>query len=343
MKRLSIILPLYGESRETVEKSIEAMKNLQYPDKEVIFVFEPEEGHFAQFVRERGFDAIITESGLKKSKANSLNVGFRHSTGEIIAQYDADTEPEPEQAIKAIKALEEGYDVVIGYILAPTKTFFQKMKAIDLLDYCSSLTVKSLPLLFGFSHYMRREVVEDIGGWEDDTVSEDIDFSMKLHLKGYKVGIINSPIYAESYSGFKNVLLQRARWMKGGYQFVNKWEGRTSDLPFRKRLEFIIMRTARYTNLLGLPMMLATIYSTYLLLNGAKVYYLWLLPLSYLVDYITTLFTVTKRQLVKLEGVSITDYLVYPLYRWSFWPLAVIIGFIESKTNPMYWYRVRNG
>ncbi len=338
MKSLSIIVPLYRESLETVAKAVVAMQNLQYPDKEVIFVFEPEEKHFVQLVRSRGFEAILTD-GSKKSKANSLNVGFKHSTGDIIALYDADTEPEPEQALKAIRALEEGYDVISGYIIAATDTFLQKMRAIDLLDYCSALTVNSLPLIFGFSHYMRREVVEELGGWDDDTVVEDTDFAFKLQMYGYKVGIINSPIYAESSRGFKNMLLQRARWMKGGYQVVDKWLGHYSKLPFWQRFEFIIMKTSQYGNLLSIPTLLLLVYSMYLLLIGARAYYVWILPIVFLIEYVVILFVVTKRQLVKLEGVSTIDYLVYPLYRWVFWGLSVIIGFIELKRRPLYWHR----
>jgi len=338
MKTLSIIVPLYRESHETVDKAIVAMKNLQYPDKEVIFVFEPEESHFVQFVRSRGFDAILTD-GENKSKANSLNVGFKHSTGDIIALYDADTEPEPEQALKAIRALEEGYDVVSGYILAATDTFLQKMRAIDLLDYCSALTVNSLPLLFGFSHYMRREVVEELGGWDGDTVVEDTDFSFKLQLFGYKVGIINSPIYSESSRGFKNMLLQRARWMKGGYQVVHKWFGHSSKLPFWQRIEFVIMKISQYGNLLSMPILLLLVYNLYLLLIGVRAYYLWILPLVFLVEYAIILFVITNRQLVKLNGVSIIDYLIYPIYRWVFWSLSVLVGFIELKRRPLYWHR----
>lgn len=339
-KKLSLIIPLYRETRETIDKIVEAMKNLQYPDKELIFVFEPEERHLAQLVRAKGFKAILTEGG-PKSKANSLNVGFKASTGDIIAIYDADNEPEPEQALKAIRVLEEGhYDVVCGYILSATDTFFQRMRTIDLMDYCSSITVKELPIIFGFSHYMRREVVEDIGGWEGDTVIEDSDFSMKLNLKGYKIGIIDSPIYAESNRGLKNIFLQRARWMKGGYQLGGKWWGKTSALPFRKRLEFIMMSTSRYTSLLILPLLSLALYSTYLLLSGVRAYYLWFLPLLYLIDYASILFIVTRRQLVKIEGISIIDYLVYPIYRWIFWASAMIAGYIELKRKPLYWRRV---
>lgn len=341
VKSLSILLPVWKETPANVRDSIEAMKGLRYPNKEILFIFEPEERDEAKIVREAGFKVIFTD-GEPRLKAHALNMGLAASKGEIIAIYDVDTFPEPDQAMKAIRAIEEGgYDVVSGYPLSSTETLLQRMRTIDLLDWCSSTTIRSLPAPSGYGSYFRREVLEEIGGWDEDTVTEDADLGIKLGLKNYKFGVINSPVYGESSGGFKNILFQRVRWIKGSFQIGRKWKSKTKGMSYRKRIEFYSTYQGLYGSLFMPVQLLVTLYCIYLLVIGVRSFYLWILPLSLLFDYVTTVLITTRRQLVKIDGLSLRDHLFYPIYKWLFYPLAVWMGFIQWKRRPMYWYRTR--
>lgn len=337
MKRLSILVALYHEDLETISKTISSMKQLQYPDKEVLIIFDLEEAALAKVVEAEGFKAIITD-GKEKGKAYQLNAGFKASTGDVIGFYDADTEPEPKQALKAVQALEEGYDAVIGYVVSPTDTWLQRMRAIDLLEYCSSVHTQAIPTMMGYSLYIKRNTIANAGGWDTDTVTEDFDFSVKAALKGWKIGVINSPVYAESSKGFKNILMQRCRWIKGGFQVTTKKRD-LSGLPFKKRVLFTLFRATYYLSLLTIPLVLLSFYCVFSLLLGNRDAYLWILPSLHLFYYLIAVFMLTKRQLVKLEGVSFLDYLVFPVYRCLFCGAAAWIAFIDWKRRPLYWYR----
>lgn len=338
MKKLSILIALWHEDLETINKTIAAMKRLEYPDKEVLIGFDPSEAVLGKGVEAAGFKAVFTD-GKEQSKAYSLNAAFKASTGDVIGLYDADTEPEPKQALKAVQALEEeGFDAVIGYVVSATDTWLQRMRAIDLMEYCSSLHILAIPIMIGYSLYIKRAIITRVGGWDTDTVTEDADFSVKAALSNWKVGVIDSPVYAESSKGFKNIFMQRCRWIKGGFQVTTK-KRNLSNLPFKKRAMFTLYRASHYPVLLFIPWFLLSLYCISLLLLGSRNPYLWIPPSCLLFDYLSALFLLTKRQLVKLEGVSLLDYLIFPLYQLLFCGAAAWVAFIDWKRRPLYWYR----
>ena len=91
----------------------------------------------------------------------------------------------------------------------------------------------------GTAGVWRRETIEVAGGWEADTLTEDLDLSIRSQLKGYKIRFlenIGSP--AELPAEMNSFKSQQFRWMKGGAETAKKmlstvWK---SDLTLNKKI-----------------------------------------------------------------------------------------------------------
>src|SRR5260370_40510700 len=70
----------------------------------------------------------------------------------------------------------------------------------------------------GTSSYLKRSVLEAIGGWDAFNVTEDADLATRLHRRGYRTAVLDSTTYEEATSDFVNWVKQRSRWYKGYMQ-----------------------------------------------------------------------------------------------------------------------------
>ena len=66
--------------------------------------------------------------------------------------------------------------------------------------------------------YLKRNVLNSIGGWDAFNVTEDADLGVRLHRMGYRTAVLNSTTYEEATSDFVNWIKQRSRWYKGYMQ-----------------------------------------------------------------------------------------------------------------------------
>jgi cellulose synthase/poly-beta-1,6-N-acetylglucosamine synthase-like glycosyltransferase len=91
----------------------------------------------------------------------------------------------------------------------------------------------------GTAGVWRREAIDDAGGWEADTLTEDLDLSYRSQLKGWEIIYLEDIVSpAELPSEINGLRSQQYRWMKGGAETARKvlpqvW---SSDLPFYKKI-----------------------------------------------------------------------------------------------------------
>jgi cellulose synthase/poly-beta-1,6-N-acetylglucosamine synthase-like glycosyltransferase len=75
----------------------------------------------------------------------------------------------------------------------------------------------------GTAGVWRRQTIEDAGGWEADTLTEDFDLSIRAQLKGWKIKFLeNIGAPAELPVEMNSLKSQQFRWMKGGAETAKK-------------------------------------------------------------------------------------------------------------------------
>ena len=138
---------------------------------------------------------------------------------------------------------------------------------------CSSMAhavVRAVLQLQWHAGVLRRAMIDDAGGWQHETLTEDSDLSYRAQLKGWRFVYVKdvecpSELPVETY-GFQ---VQQARWAKGLTQVCKKLLPRIlkADLPFRVKLEAFMHLTPNISypmmivvSMLMLPVMIVRFY-----------------------------------------------------------------------------------
>ncbi len=227
---VSIIVPAHNEEK-VIEGTIISLLEVNYGNKEIIVVNDGSTDRtpdvLSSYVEEGKIKLINKPKG---GKAAALNTGILHSKGEILVMVDADTVLE-RNSIKEIvsyfqneRVIGVGGNVKVGnqinlitklQALEYVRGLNLRRRAFDLLN-----TVLVLP---GSINAVRKRSLKWIGLFTKDTVTEDMDMTIKLVKTGGKV-IYSSEgkAYTEAPENLSDLLKQRKRWYRGVMQNILK-------------------------------------------------------------------------------------------------------------------------
>jgi cellulose synthase/poly-beta-1,6-N-acetylglucosamine synthase-like glycosyltransferase len=165
-------------------------------------------------------------------KAGNLAFGLGHSDDPFVAVFDADFEPEPDFLRRTVPVLvaDEGLCFVQArWGHANRETNWLTRTQGCLLDAHFAVEQEArfragLPMSFnGTAGVWRREAIENAGGWTGDTLTEDLDLSVRCALKGWR-GAFAGDVVApgelpETAAAWR---AQQSRWTKGHAQCARK-------------------------------------------------------------------------------------------------------------------------
>jgi cellulose synthase/poly-beta-1,6-N-acetylglucosamine synthase-like glycosyltransferase len=265
--RVTVQLPIFNE-RYVIERLVEAVSRFDYPrellDVQVLDDSTDETSEVANACVERhaaqGMPIVyIHRTNRQGYKAGALENGLKTSQGEYIAIFDADFIPEPDFLRRTIPYF---VDPANGPKIGMVQTRWTYLNR----DYSLLTQVETILLdghfvvehgarsrrgtFFNFNGtagVWRRRAIEEAGGWEHDTLTEDTDLSYRAQLKGWKFLYLPQIECASELpvdmNGFK---AQQARWAKGLMQTANKILPRVmkSDAPWHIKAEAFFHLTA---------------------------------------------------------------------------------------------------
>jgi cellulose synthase/poly-beta-1,6-N-acetylglucosamine synthase-like glycosyltransferase len=256
LPRVTLQLPIFNE-QFVIDRLVDAVCKMEYPreklDIQVLDDSTDETVEIANSVVQRyaalGYPITYHHRTNRHGfKAGALQEGMQTAKGEFIAIFDADFVP-PEDWL--IRVVHHFADPEIGMVqtrwthLNRDYSFLTNVEAI-LLDghFILEHGGRSRSRVFfnfnGTAGMWRRQAIEDAGGWQHDTLTEDTDLSYRSQLKGWKFKYLQDvecpaelPI---EMTAFKT---QQARWAKGLIQTAKKILPTVmkSDVPFRVKME----------------------------------------------------------------------------------------------------------
>ncbi len=256
LPRVTVQLPIFNE-QFVVERLIDSICRLQYPlEKLQIQVLDDSTDETLQVARDlvERYAALgypITyhhRSNREGFKAGALQEGMNSATGEFIAIFDADFVP-PEDFL--LRTIHHFTDPRVGMVQARwthinrNYSFLTEVEAI-LLDghFVLEHGGRSRTGVFfnfnGTAGVWRRKAIEDAGGWQHDTLTEDTDLSYRAQLNGWRFLYLQDlECPAELPVEMTAFKTQQARWAKGLIQTAIKILPRVlrSDAPFKVKLE----------------------------------------------------------------------------------------------------------
>jgi cellulose synthase/poly-beta-1,6-N-acetylglucosamine synthase-like glycosyltransferase len=318
LPRITVQLPIYNELY-VVERLIDSVSRLDYPPERLeIQVLDDSTDETSETARRRvalwrsrGVDIrYLHRESRTGFKAGALAAGLGDATGEIVAIFDADFVP-------GTSFLKD----TVHYFKDPGVGMVQARWGHINSDYSTLTRVQALLLdahfvlehggrnrsgcFFNFNGtagLWRRRAIEEAGGWQHDTLTEDVDLSYRAQLRGWRFVFLPQVVApAEipvSMIAFKS---QQHRWSKGSIQTARKLLPRilASPLPLRVKVESTFHLTANFAyplmvllSLLMFPSMLLRFdmgFSEMLLLD---------LPLFFLATAsVTSFYVVSQREL----------------------------------------------
>ncbi|MBC2884410.1 glycosyltransferase [Ochrobactrum sp. CM-21-5] len=229
----SILVPLYRE-KEVVGQLIAALERLNWPHSklDIKLVCEKDDFDTISAIRDGKlpscFELILVPSGGPRTKPKALNYALQFARGEIVAIFDAEDRPHPDQLLEAWQAFQAGGEK-LGCVQAPliignfrrnllTRMFAFEYAALfrGLLPW---LATRGLVIpLGGTSNHFRRSCLEKVGGWDAYNVTEDADLGFRLARFGYRIGVIKRGTIEDAPEDYHVWRKQRTRWLKGWIQ-----------------------------------------------------------------------------------------------------------------------------
>lgn len=256
LPRVTVQLPLYNE-RFVVDRLVEEICKIDYPkDKLQIQVLDDstDETHayaerlVAQY-RAAGYPIEYRHRTNRHGfKAGALQEGMEDATGEFIAIFDADFVPPVDFLQKTIHFFKESKVGMVqtrwGYLnrhdSVLTEVQAMLLDGHFVLEHGARFGENLFFNFNGTAGIWRRQAIEEAGGWEHDTITEDSDLSYRAQLKGWQFVYVPSvecpsELPADTY-GFQ---VQQSRWAKGLTQVARKLLMRIlkSDQPWRVKAE----------------------------------------------------------------------------------------------------------
>ena len=215
-------------------------------------------------------------------KSGALNTALQQMQGEWLLVLDADAQLQEDLLETLVPyAIEGGWSAVqlrkaVIDSDANWLTRSQAMEmALDAVIQQGRLAAGGVAELRGNGQLIRRTVLEECGGFNEDTVTDDLDLSFRLLTHGEMVGILwNPPVQEEAVGGLQALWKQRQRWAEGGLQrFFDYWPTLTSsELSYRQRWDLACFFLLQY----GLPVVSFVDLSTSLITRTSPTYW----PLS---------------------------------------------------------------
>jgi len=273
LPRVTIQLPIFNEMYVT-ERLIAAVAKIDYPrdllDVQVLDDSTDETTAIARACVERfratGLDiAYIHRTNRKGFKAGALENGLLTAKGELVAVFDADFIPEADFLRRTVDFFT---DPGIGMVqtrwghLNRDYSVLTQAQAI-LLDghFVIEHTARNRSGRFfnfnGTAGIWRRTAIAEGGGWQHDTLTEDLDLSYRAQLKGWRfVYLADLVTQAEVPVEMNSFKSQQHRWAKGSIQTALKlWPMlRKANLPKEVRREAWMHLTANIAYLLMIPL-----------------------------------------------------------------------------------------
>lgn len=236
LPRVTVQLPLYNEIY-VVTRLLDAIAALDYP-KHLLEVQILDDSTDAttetieNYLAENNLDfQLIRRENRNGYKAGALAYGMGTATGEFIAIFDADFVPNADFLMKTIPHFR---DPKVGVVqtrwlhINEEQSLLTRAQALMLnthfsIEQLGRHNADGFINFNGTAGVWRKSCIEDAGGWQADTLTEDLDLSFRAQTRGWRFEyLFNVGSPAELPSTFAAYKTQQFRWSKGAAECVRK-------------------------------------------------------------------------------------------------------------------------
>jgi cellulose synthase/poly-beta-1,6-N-acetylglucosamine synthase-like glycosyltransferase len=245
----SIVVPVKNEAK-VIDRLLVSLSKLNYPasKREIIIIEDGSTdktfGICMNYAKEHA-NVKILQKPFSNGKPSALNYGLKHAKGDIIAVFDADNVPDANALMAVLEYFEDPTVAAVQgktMSLNPKENMLTQFISYEEAVWCEAyLRGKDALNLFvhlkGSCQFIRRDVLEQLEGFDEAVLSEDMEISARLVENDYKIRYASDVVaWQESPSNLRTLFKQRTRWFRGTMEVAFKY-GRLMTKLNRKKFD----------------------------------------------------------------------------------------------------------
>ena len=251
------------DEQAVIGRLVEGIARLRYPAEGLrLWVIDDASSDrtpqvLAELQQRHGFLQVLRrEPDAGGGKSGALNLALQQLQAPWMLVLDADADLQPDILERLLPLAEQGgwgavqLRKAVANPRANWLTRAQAMEmALDTVVQEGRLARGGVVELRGNGQLLRRTALEQAGGFNEETVTDDLDLSFRLLLERQPVAVLwDPPVQEEAVLGWRALWRQRQRWAEGGLQrFFDYAPGLLSDrLPLRVRLDLFCFFLLQY-------------------------------------------------------------------------------------------------
>ncbi|MEQ9695707.1 glycosyltransferase family 2 protein [Shimia sp. SDUM112013] len=366
LPRISVMVPLFRE-HDIAGALVRRLSRLTYPKPllDVLLVLEEHDEVTRKTIEYTTLPSwirvvVVPAGDGLTTKPRALNYALDFCRGDLIGIWDAEDAPAPDQLEKVARHFDRAPSEMacVQGVLDYYNPYTNWLSRCFTIEYATWFRIIlpglarlgfSIPL-GGTTLFLRRDVIEEVGGWDAHNVTEDADLGVRLARFGYRTELL--PCVTQEEANCRPVawIKQRSRWLKG-YMITYLVHMRQ---PWR------LLREIGLRKVLGLQLIFAATLSQFLLAPLLWLFWGNALGLDYFrigaltdrtiltIGGVLTLFGICNAA-ISLWAVSGQDRA--RLYPWVltmvfYFPLATFAAYkalYELLTAPYFWDKTAHG
>lgn len=249
---ITVMIPAHNEE-SVITQTVENILSIDYENFEVIVIDDRSEDNTAGVIKQLEdkypqVKALVRDKDSFPGKSAVLNDAMAYAAGEAVLVFDADARVERDFLNLLIPNLEPedvGAVQARKVIINKDYNFLTRCQnneyTLDANFQIGRDAVKGAVELRGNGELIKKTAIEDIGGWNNYTITDDLDMSTCLHINGWDVRFCpEALVYEEGIIYIAPLFRQRRRWLEGSIRRYLEHFGevlKSKDMSLRASLD----------------------------------------------------------------------------------------------------------
>ena len=357
---VDIFVAVHNEEN-VISQTIENLLNINYPQYHIYLINDHSTDATKvildkyQMLFSEKIKVIHRLDGISAGKAGGLNYAFKHSDGELIVVFDADAKVESDFLLKMVPYLEDENTGAVQSqkrISNSNTNYLTKLQeneyCLDNYFQCGKDTIEGNVELRGNGQLIKRNVIDKLGLWDEQTLTDDLELSTRLTVNGWQIRFCPEAITLEQAPiNFKSLLLQRRRWAEGSLRRyltnISKMFGPQNEVTITQQFDAFV-----FLSQFAVPVWLfLDVFSEVIrYLRDQETHLTSLMIISFVIWFITLINLTFGIRIYRRFSwrTSIKRAFETNLYFLSVWPMIVLLTFrkvLFSRTRGK-WHRTEH-
>jgi len=227
--KISLLVPCYNEEK-LVEDCIKSCLNQTRPFDQLVFVDDSSTDNTPKVLGKYNRSITVVKTPHNTgNKSSAQEFGLRYIDGDVFVTTDADTILDKNFVAEIEKSfVNKNVSAVAGYVRSLPYNWLTLCRAFDYvmgqnIHKLAEHYMRCIFVMPGACSAFRTKVFKEYISFDHDTITEDLDFTYKLHSKKMRIVFNSKAIsYTQDPANLKNYINQMRRWFGGGWQNLTK-------------------------------------------------------------------------------------------------------------------------